>query len=310
MGDKLKAWTRLFRPWSLAATLVPFMLAAAMCEEVEPWRAAAALFAAAMLQNTVNLLNTYGDDASGVDRAEGAFVSVRAVQDGIVAAKSVRNAAIACAALAVAAGVPLLAVEKAGGAWGVNWPLAAIAAAGLWGATNYATAWKFKYRGLGVVFVFSLMGWLETMGFCHAMAARRCPFVEIFAYSLPASCLVAAILHGNDMRDMASDRAAGIRTLATTLGAGGALAAYAVLHLAAVLCAIVFAAVRIDAMFLLPLAACVVQAKSLLYALRTYRANPVAPQYRNLERHSAAAHLIAGVLWSAAIWQCHPAAGG
>ena len=279
------SWVKLFRPWSLAATIVPFLVSTAIVGKIEPFRAPLAVFAGAMLQFAVNLLNTWGDARSGVDDAEGAFVSTPQLKEGLVTAAQVRNAAIACLVLAACAGVPLFFESGA-----VKRPLVAIAAIGMLGATNYATGLKFKYHGLGTVFVFFLMGYLEIAGFAYAISPDFRVAPQFWVAGFPVSCLVAAILHGNDMRDISSDRAAGIKTLATVLGRKGSLALYFLLHLLPFAATLFLALSRRDAWFLLPLAAAPLAVGTLWRAA-------TLPWF-GLERHSGLIHLLFGALWT------------
>ena len=81
------SWFWLLRPWSYAATLVPFLLGAGLCAGRGPLMWAnwsVGLLSGLFLQATVNLLNTWGDERSGVDSAPGAFRSTPQVHDGLV----------------------------------------------------------------------------------------------------------------------------------------------------------------------------------------------------------------------------------
>ncbi|TVR04751.1 MAG: prenyltransferase, partial [Spirochaetaceae bacterium] len=71
---------------------------------------------------------------------------------------------------------------------------------------------SFKYVALGDVLVFFLMGPVLVAIGVWALAGSV-P-AEVWALSLPVAFLVTAILHGNNLRDRDSDRAAGVRTVA------------------------------------------------------------------------------------------------
>ena len=192
-------------------------------------------------------------------------------------------AAAGCLATVCALGLPLLFFRR-NGVLSLNWGMALAAAIGFLGATNYATGVKFKYHGLGVPFVFFLMGSIECFGFYAASVpslvpspdllpaygktalARNC--AEFLLLTLPINCLVAVIMHGNDMRDIATDKAAGICTTAS----------------------------RLIPLLVLPLAA-----RTLARAIRVYRTNPAAPPWRGLERASGGIHCLFGILYALAI---------
>ncbi len=337
--SKAKAWFLLFRPWSYTATLVPFLVAAGFLwgGNVD-WRSwALGLFAGLCLQATVNLLNTWGDERSGVDDAPGAIRTTPQVHDGIISMRAVLIAAIAAAVVGVAAGAAACVYTAAntsekvslGGGWFLNVPALAAGVLGILGATNYSTGIKFKYHGLGVPFVSMLMGPIEMFaalalfcpvitaemfygethveqflvmpGLCYAILA-----LYLFA-SLPVASLVGVIMHGNDMRDISSDRAAGIVTLASRLGPRGALWYYCAAHVVPYATVALFAVLFLvtngrfgGAGFLLPLLCLPLSVRTIRTAVRVYRERPESPPWRGLERASGLVHFIFGLLYAAA----------
>ena len=308
----MRAWFLLFRPWSYAATLVPFLVAAGACAGPADWgRWGLGLVAGLLFQATVNLLNTWGDERSGVDAAPGAIRTTPQVHDGLVSLAAVRNAALACACAASLLGVALC-FFRAEGAWRVNVPLLAAGFLGFLGAVNYSTGVRFKYRGLGVPFVAFLMGPLEIF-VARALlappdAARllsSAPALAAFALeALPVAALVGVVLHGNDMRDIPSDRAAGIATLASWLGPRRALACYRLCHLlpyGACLALWGLGAAPRPCAFLLPLLCLPLTARTLRTAARVWRASPGNPPWRGLERASGGILLAFGALYALAL---------
>ena len=325
-------WFLLFRPWSYTATLVPFLVAAGFGtgHHSPDWKCwALGLFAGLCLQATVNLLNTWGDERSGVDDAPGAIRTTPQVHDGIISMRAVLIAAVAAAAVGVAAGAAACVYTAAntsekvslGGGWFLNVPALAAGVLGILGATNYSTGVKFKYHGLGVPFVSMLMGPIEMF----AALALLCPgplarlfygilqswfdllLVPFFFASLlvvlPVASLVGVIMHGNDMRDIATDTAAGIRTTASFLGPRGALVLYWVLHLVPSLFCLTTCAVRLaDAYrppvlpWLIPLIVLPLTARTLAKATCVYRTAPTNPPWRGLERASGGIHCLFGIL--------------
>jgi 1,4-dihydroxy-2-naphthoate octaprenyltransferase len=293
MLKQLKIWFPLFRPWSVTATLVPALLALAAVHTHPSFsmgRWILAVIAAAPLQFACNLLNTWGDDRSGVDGVAGAFITTPQLQSGLVSSRQVLGAAIACLAFTFLCGIPLLFVSFRPDIT-LNLRLAAVAAISFLGATNYTTGLRFKYYGLGVPFVFFLMGLFAYAGF-WAAAAPTAPFTSnMMLTSLPICCLVAVILHGNDMRDITSDTAAGIITTASRLGPRGALILFWALHL--IPYAVVLATGRSWPLSLLPLTLAVCRK-----AWRVYRENPLAPAWRGLDRASGGLHMLFGTLYA------------
>ncbi len=338
------AWFRLLRPWSLTATFVPFFFALAIRFKSFPpdswygWggRLYLAFASAALLQIACNLLNTYGDDASGVDAVEGAYVSTPQIREGLVSRAGVLKAAVAAIVVGAVLSVPVFIYPFG---WGYRFNVLAFAAGmiGFMGAINYATLFKFKYRGLGVPLVFLLMGWVECSGFIFAGIPRICAdladmwamsplkatgwlailLAMTFVSSLPISCQVAAILHGNDMRDIRSDAAAGIKTAATILGPRRALKLFKALHFAPYVFALLLFVANIIYLAatgfgfdlstlapLLPFLALPLTLSAVRSADRAYMADPSCPVWFGLERRSGAVHLVFGILWAISVASC------
>ncbi|HWC31956.1 MAG TPA: prenyltransferase, partial [Actinomycetota bacterium] len=91
----------------------------------------------------------------------------------------------------------------------------------------------YKYRALGVPLVFLLMGPLMVIGSYYVTSGTFDP--RAIAVSIPVGFLVAAILHGNEWRDISEDARAGIATLSTRLGRRVAHISYVSLVLGAYL---------------------------------------------------------------------------
>ena len=318
--EQIRAWFLLFRPWSYTATLVPFLAAAggrlgAAGPDGAAWgRWGLGLVAGLLFQATVNLLNTWGDERSGVDDAPGAIRTTPQVHDGLVSLDAVRNAALACAGAASLLGVGLCFVRAEGG-WRIDGPLLAAGFLGFLGSVNYATGVCFKYRGLGVPFVSFLMGPLEIFVAWTLLApaggagvfASGASVAAFALLALPVAALVGVVLHGNDMRDIPSDRAAGIVTLASRLGPRRALAYYRACHVlpygaCLALCgpALREGAWAAAAAALLPFLCLPLTVRTLRAAGRVWRACPANPPWRGLERASGAILFVFGALYALA----------
>ncbi len=319
--SKVKAWFLLFRPWSYTATLVPFLFALALTgssggNSLIRW--AVGLLSGMLFQATVNLLNTWGDERSGVDNVPGAIRTTPQVHEGLVSMRAVFTTAAICAVVAVALGLGLVFHE------GPCWSLLGAGVLGALGATNYSTGIKFKYRGLGVPFVAVLMGPLETFvafailnpsraDACMLGLLRLEPF-DVFTalaflfLTFPIAALVCIIMHGNDMRDIPTDRAAGIKTVASILGPRRALWLYWFCHVGAYLPPLAMAVYDrffgcgdlLSFSYLLPLLVLPLTAKTLRAATKVYRENPECPKWRGLERGSGGVHFAFGLLYALA----------
>ena len=301
---KIKAWFFLFRPWSYSATLIPFLIALAL---VPPTHGMArwwiGLLSGFFFQATVNLLNTWGDERSGVDKVPGAICTTPQVQQGLVSMRALLVTALSCAAAAALLGLALCFFRE-NGEWRISIPLLAAGTVGMLGSTNYSTGIKFKYRGLGVPFVAFLMGPLEIFVATCILRPLDAPgFLTppMMLLTLPAAALVCIIMHGNDMRDIPTDRLAGIKTPATILGPKGALLLYWTCHLTPYLvCAMMMG--HHGRMFLLPFMALPLTRRTLTAATRTYLNCPENPQWRKLERASGGIYTVFGILYAIAIY--------
>ena len=308
----MKAWFLLFRPWSYVATLIPFLLAAGIDRTHGGgghwgyW--ALGLVSGLLFQATVNLLNTWGDERSGVDDVPGAIRTTPQVHEGLVSMRAVLAAAIVCATLAVLIGIALC-FYRTNGVWHVNYALLGAGFIGFLGSTNYSTGIRFKYRGLGVPFVSFLMGPLETF-VASALLRPGTPPHDIpffLCATLPIAALVGVVMHGNDMRDIPTDRAAGIVTLASRLGPKGALRYYRICHTLPYgvnLCLIGIFLFRFGCFqwgptgLWLPFLALPLSIRTMAIATRVYRSCPENPPWRGLERASGGILLVYGVLYA------------
>lgn len=349
----MRDWFFIFRPWSYTATIVPFLIGGALAGAIAPdcrphacLRWALGLASGLLFQATVNLLNTWGDERSGVDAVPGAVRTTPQVHEGKISMCALFTVAITCLISAVALGIMLCFHEMPPRAsdccdappnqpeWRFCWTLLAAGIVGALGSINYSTGIKFKYHGLGVPFVSFLMGPLEmfvafaiaapwaadrlcgrllmhfAQNFPHGALDALAVVAAALLFSLPVALLVGVIMHGNDMRDIHTDRAAGIVTLASRLGPRRAIGYYRFCH------AVPYATVVVDALFgrfmslcgaprfvwlILPCLALPLSLRTMGIAARVYRENPESPKWRGLERASGLVHLVFGVLYAVAV---------
>jgi 1,4-dihydroxy-2-naphthoate octaprenyltransferase len=209
----LKAWFIAARPWSFTAAFVPVAVGTALAWSqgyFNPWSFLLAALGGISIQAGTNFINTYGDYLSGVDTVASAHTCPQLVT-GAMQPADMKRAGLFAFGFAAAAGLVL--------AWFCGWEVLAIGLVGILGGYTYtAGPWPFKYRGLGTIFVFFLMG---------PLMAWPAWFIQTGQYSwtpvliaIPVGFLVSAILNGNDVRDIKHDRSAGIATLVTGMGPG------------------------------------------------------------------------------------------
>ena len=132
--------------------------------------------------------------------------------------------ALGMGAVAVALGLYL--------AWLRGPVIIALGLIGLAGGYGYTMPpFQYKYKALGVPIVGVLTGPLMVVGTYIAVTGTFEPNTLIL--SLPIGFLVAAIVHGNDWRDISDDTRAGISTVSSLLGKYWARYAYVGLVVAA-----------------------------------------------------------------------------
>lgn len=207
MSNAVKLWAKAVRPYAYSASLVPVAIgglhARAAGAEFSGLRFGISLAAGVLMHTAANLWNDYFDYQSGVDRVGGGEGSGVLVHGEMTPARCFRGATV-CAVLAALAGL-WLAGEVGGG-------ILLLGLAGIVGALAYSAGpLSPKHHALGEVWLFLLMGAGMTLG-GHMAQTGRFSWGAL-ATGTPAALLMTLLLYTNNLRDLRSDRAAGLRTL-------------------------------------------------------------------------------------------------
>lgn len=230
----LKAWFLAARPWSFPASLVPMLVGGAVAYAKGSFDAPLLLLTLAgglLFHVGANLFNTYFDYRRGIDTAKDA--DDRTLVDSVLRPFQVASGAAVCFALGAGAGAALAAIS--------GWPIALLGAIGVLLAFFYtAGPFGYKYRSLGDVGIFLSFGPLLVLG-AYLVQRQDFAFTPLL-FSLPLGLFIDAILHANNMRDVAADARAGARTLAHVLGPAGSQWALYVMLLTPYLFVLAFAA--------------------------------------------------------------------
>jgi len=285
---KIVLWFGVLRLWSLTASTVPVLVGAALAalDNRFSWLLLGLTLSSGwLLQTATNLFNTYGDFKAGVDTVV-TLPNAPQLVTGTLQPRPVFFAGGAALLLGTGLGVAAAALS--------DWKLLLFAAAGVAGAAGYTTGVRFKYLGLGVPLVAVLMGVLMVLASYYAQTCTLTwrPLVA----SLPVACLVAAILHGNDLRDTLTDHAANIKTTALLMGNRSARTLFYVLHLVpypAMVAGVVFC--NLPAWSLLCLLALPLSLAAVVTCAGGSRANDTG-RIAKLEGLSAGTHFIFGTL--------------
>lgn len=213
------AWVLAARPATLAAGIVPVVVATAVAAAAGALRwdvVAAALTCAIWVQIGANFANDVFDFEKGADTEE-RLGPVRVVQAGLLTPRAVRWGMVVAFALAGAGALYLT--------WIAGWPLLLIGVLAVLSAIGYTGGpYPLGYHGLGDVFVLVFFGFVAVCGTVYASTGA---ITELAWWvSLPVGCLATAILVVNNLRDRVTDAASGKRTLAVRLGRRGAEGEY------------------------------------------------------------------------------------
>ncbi len=211
----LKELILVTRPWSFIMTVIVSLAAAAYSAYlgygVDPVLTLAAIIGLILVHASVNVANDYFDSRSGVDRPGTGTTEYR--PHPIVHGILTPGQTLAYAALLGAAGLAIGAlISLAGRPYAILIGLAGAAIG--WAYTAAPIA--LKYRALGEPAVALAFGPLMFIGVFYVASGAL--DWRAAAASLPLGLMIAAVLLANNLRDVETDRKAGITTIAVVLG--------------------------------------------------------------------------------------------
>jgi 1,4-dihydroxy-2-naphthoate polyprenyltransferase len=216
----------ILRPFAYTASIIPVLAGGALAavDGLFSWLPfLAALAGAVLLHSGTNIVNEIYDVRQGIDTITSPRAS-HAIVKGRLTERSAFVAALVAFGLAIAVGMYLVLLRGPA--------IVVLGLLGLVGGYGYtAPPLQYKYRALGVPLVFLLMGPLMVAGTYFAVTGTWT--VQAFVLSIPVGLLVAAILHGNEWRDIGEDTRAGIVTLSSRVGREWAHYGYVALVLGA-----------------------------------------------------------------------------
>ena len=216
----------ILRPFAYPVSVIPVAAGAALAAVDGRFAWApfvAALLGAVLLHSGTNIVNEIYDVRKGIDTITSPRAS-HAIVKGRLTERDAYAIALLAFGLAVAVGLYLVALRGPA--------IVVLGLIGLGGGYFYtAPPFQYKFRALGVPLVFVLMGPLMVVGSYFAITGEWS--IEALIVSIPVGCLVAAVLHGNEWRDIGEDTRAGIVTLSSRIGREWAHYTYVGLVLAA-----------------------------------------------------------------------------
>lgn len=221
------------RPFSFTVTLFSVLMGALMAPRTDPGLLLATLVGALLVHAGVNVLSDHVDYRRGADTWR-VLGSSRVLVDGLMDVRAHLRWGVLLLALGAGVGVAL-ALLRTPLILGVG------LAGGLIGLFYTAPPLGLKYRGLGDLAVFLAFGPLMALG-AYLVQTGRVDWGPVWV-AVPLGLLTAAVLHGNNFRDIAEDRGAGYRTLAGLLGARASAFYYLALVAGAYVSVVVLVAV-------------------------------------------------------------------
>jgi 1,4-dihydroxy-2-naphthoate octaprenyltransferase len=205
------AWYEIVRPFSFTASVTPVAAAGALAaiNGMFNWPLfVLALLGAVLLHIGTNVTNEIYDVRKGVDTITSPRAS-QALLKGRLTEKEAFVLVGAAFALATLVGIWLV-LER-------GWPVLVLGLLGLIGGWGYtAPPLEYKFKAAGIPLVFLLMGPLMVVGAYYVITGQFS--WQAVVLSVPVGLLVAAILHGNEWRDITDDARAGMATLSIRYG--------------------------------------------------------------------------------------------
>lgn len=216
---RLGDWIRAARPATLGLGFAPVLLGWAVAylqfliDDLNPWDAlpltvvVLCFVVALALQIGVNFANDYSDGVRGTDAHR--VGPARLTGSGAAPAKRVRLVAFVFFGVAALAGIGVTVLTQI-------WWLPAVGAAAIAAGWFYTGGKKpYGYAGLGEIMVFLFFGIVATTG--TAFLLVQAVWIDSILTGVAMGLFAMAVLHINNMRDRATDIAAGKRTLATRM---------------------------------------------------------------------------------------------
>ena len=214
--SSIALWWRAVRPFSFTVSLIPPILGAVLAVFENPglkinwFRFILTMIGCITAHAGANLLSDYYDYEARVDR-EGTFGSSGLLVGKIMQPRQIFWGGLVGILIALGIGLYLVFVTPNG-----LFLLGLIFIGGILGVFYTAHPIAFKYRALGDIAVFISFGSAMVLG-AYYVQAHGFSWAPVL-YALPIALLVDAILHSNNLRDIANDEAVHIKTIPILVG--------------------------------------------------------------------------------------------
>ncbi len=205
-------WFRIIRPQTLFASLCPVLVALlTMPEPVSSWITATVTIVCSLsLQILSNLINDYYDFKRGTDK-KGRVGFKRALAEGEVSEKMMRNACLLTLLICIGCGAYLVYVG--------GWVIFAIGLSAILFAWLYtATSHSLSYLGIADIFVFLYYGVIASCG-TYYLQTKGWDW-PVFYTGAVCGLISMCVLLINNLRDVEDDKAVRKLTLPVRFGVG------------------------------------------------------------------------------------------
>lgn len=212
----IKDWFIATRPWSFPASAMPIIVSIAYLfsknADINWYMAVWTLIGMVLFHITGNLWSDYFDFKKKVDDTD--TFGATSITSGLFQANEIRNFAIGMLVVSVLSGLgilyctglPILWIGMAGAVCMLLYPL-------------------LKYNALGDLDILMTFAFLPTIGTSYAITGAI--DWSVLYIALPVGLITDGILHANNTRDIATDKRAGILTMAMSMGKKSAAWLYA-----------------------------------------------------------------------------------
>ena len=218
MKHSVKDWILTTRPWSFPASAMPVLATFAymtwVCNlydmQIDWVSGILAVVGIIFFHASGNMLSDVRDYKKGVDKG----LDYMPLVNGSFKPQEYVRFSLILFAIGLCIGFYIM--SRCG------WPLLFSAVYGAFFTLTYAT---FKYFALGDLVILLSYAIIPIMGTTYATISEY--YTPALVLALPIGLITVGILHVNNTRDIESDRAAGIRTLAMLIGRNASLKLYA-----------------------------------------------------------------------------------
>ncbi len=237
----MKHWLQAARLRTLPLSVSGIVVGSAMAKnngQFNFWIFLFAILTTLGLQILSNFANDYGDGVKGTDN-EDRVGPKRALQSGIISAKSMKKGIISTAIITLLLALCLICLAFKGTNAGYSLFFVMLGIAAIGAAIKYTIGKSaYGYQGLGDVFVFVFFGLVSVVGvyFLYAKAF----FLSLLLPAISIGFLSVAVLNLNNMRDWVNDQKTGKNTIVVKMGEKKAVVYHNIIVITAMLSLVFF----------------------------------------------------------------------